>query len=512
MAEVNPDTLISATLTKSAISNLFAGTKLAAEIVGPTRYGLVVRSNNDSFILKTEAKLTNASSITIKISKKISDGLHKVHITAVDGQPLDKAVKGELANRPKAQVTPAVATTIARNHQITVGARLASFDGKPFGPSLTIELSIISRNEAPKSDRVSGNAITAHQPNLPSTGQRTLGIGLNPSEISSKDSSSQKRLGALIGAELNNQATPRSPLMEQSSTATLSKTMIMDPASSPKAISAVVSGRAANTGALLVTAENGHIYRVEPPIDLPVGTSLGLTLKANDALMTGGRSFSETAQLNKLIELLEKIEQPSLYVRGSEQADTVQKLPAADRHLAAKMLLLMSSQFRHWSDEGSPYIADQKDISAPKRYAIQNLLSEIGQAMSDTLADGWRGTTLPLGSDPTQAVIIYYRENHADLNSDREEIGEAQDPAQRAVFDVSFKNLGRCQIDVLCQKQKFDLLIRSEQELETTDQKTITDLFISTCEISGFQGDIAYRQGGFIDPEKRPTSHQTVLT
>jgi hypothetical protein len=107
--------------------------------------------------------------------------------------------------------------------------------------------------------------------------------------------------------------------------------------------------------------------------------------------------------------------------------------------------------------------------------------------------------------------MIHHRDHHPAYSEGGE--AEVDKPwAQRAVFDVDFSQIGRCQIDALCQDRRFDLLLRSERALAPAHRQQITDLFHSACEIAGLTGEIGYRQGEFVEPARRSTSMLTVST
>jgi hypothetical protein len=63
------------------------------------------------------------------------------------------------------------------------------------------------------------------------------------------------------------------------------------------------------------------------------------------------------------------------------------------------------------------------------------------------------------------------------------------------VFEVEFGALGRCQIDVLCQARRFDLLVRTEQPLPPALRREIRELYLAARDAAGLIGTARFRAG-----------------
>ncbi|MEM7045727.1 MAG: hypothetical protein AAF543_23190 [Pseudomonadota bacterium] len=116
------------------------------------------------------------------------------------------------------------------------------------------------------------------------------------------------------------------------------------------------------------------------------------------------------------------------------------------------------------------------------------------------MVDGWKTLLLPLESDPTQAVSLFYQDHEIDSDEQMDDAEVLKSKAKRAIFDVSFSQLGRCQIDTFCQERRFDLMIRSETALNSEDQRELTTLFHGALDIAGLTGEIGFSVGGFFEP------------
>jgi hypothetical protein len=266
----------------------------------------------------------------------------------------------------------------------------------------------------------------------------------------------------------------------------------------------------------LVLEAKGQLFRVEQPLDLPVGTTLQAVFSPGQASMAppihGSAPETRATLLNQLITILDAIDQAGRFETTSGDPEPTRQLPMPDRHLASRFLSLLHV------DDGTAKGAELSSSGRPSIPAvtlqdqIQGLLRDLRGVSTEPLADGWKSMTLPLGHDQAQAVMFYVR----DQVLDPEDHGASQeaepDEIQRAVFDVSFSQLGRCQIDVLCQDKRFDLLMRSDDVLSSRDQQTISALFRSACDIAGVTGEINFKVGDFFEPARVPAPSRDVMT
>lgn len=256
----------------------------------------------------------------------------------------------------------------------------------------------------------------------------------------------------------------------------------------------------------------GQLLRIEQTVDLPLGTALQAMLASGASAMARpldpGAEQDPAAPLTKLIALLDAIDRAGRQPAEPDGPGLARRLPLPDKHLASRFLWLMADVGDHQAEGPLPASAEQRGTTAAQREQIQALVRDLGSAASEPLAEGWKSLTLPLGLDQAQAVTFYVRDPV--LAADHEAAGEdsEQTEARRAVFDVAFSRLGRCQIDTLCQGRRFDLLMRSESALPEDDREAITSLFTSACEMSGMHGDIAFRIGSFFEAARAPMAAQ----
>ncbi|MGI9416671.1 MAG: hypothetical protein ACR2RA_02410 [Geminicoccaceae bacterium] len=260
----------------------------------------------------------------------------------------------------------------------------------------------------------------------------------------------------------------------------------------------------------------GQRYRIEQPIDLPTGTPLQV-IPASTMLAPGGGNQGDFQnaglQLARLVEILDDIDRAGRQAAEANQPNRVRQLPLPDRNLASKFLGLLSAGHGASSPAGRTHSSSgQAGLAMARRDQIETLVRELGAMASEPLEESWKSVTLPLGLDTAQAVSFFFRERDFDAEGGAAE-GEADhSETQRAVFDISFSRLGRCQIDALCQEGRFDLLIRSEHLLSEGDRQEIATLFASACEIAGVTGEIGFKVGGFFEPARSSAAGKDLRT
>ncbi|MGI9499772.1 MAG: hypothetical protein ACR2P3_07025 [Geminicoccaceae bacterium] len=299
------------------------------------------------------------------------------------------------------------------------------------------------------------------------------------------------RIGSGIGsAGPSNVSSQPSPTVEPSSTLDRDNLIVV-----------TVIGRT-STGKVVLKAAD-QLLRIEQPVDLPLGTMLQATLAVGASTLATAidpGAFSDSkAPLAKLIELLDNIDRAG---RRADELVQARQLPAPDKYLASRFLSLLASEGRQPAQGRLSSSSEQSGVTIAQRDQIKSLLHDLGGMASESLAEGWKSLTLPLGSDQAQAVCFYFREYSFDPDDEASDGDAERKETQRAVFDVSFSQLGRCQIDALCQERRFDLLIRSEERLLHEDQEAIAALFLSACEIAGLNGEIGFKVEDFFEPPR----------
>lgn len=531
MIPIFPDQLLGTVQTQHQPAKLIIGQQLLADIVGPTRHGVSVRIGQDTFLLKTSSKLAGAGTITLKVTQSPSETVHKVRIVAENENPLSKPVTADLVTRPATIPPQAPASTIVRQHQVEVTAQPLTSDGQPVGATKTIRLATQPFNQSAPIVAEGNLSIRQHnidrqappiqppqqqtllapaaqnQPQPPGfqRGEMLTPISDNPQhEMNVKET--VEPANSVPGGKSSGVEPPRSEPLRAAVAA------IDDGVE--RAVAAKVAARTP-AGQIILQAVD-QLMRIEQPIDLPIGTDLHITTVATPSASSGqidpAPALDQTTPLKKLIAALDDIDRVGRSADDAGGPNRSRHLPTPDRHLAAKFLNLVTMGPEQGLADNWLREPEQGTISLRQKEQIWTLAKDLGSTMTEPLADGWKGMAVPVGSDPAQAVYLYFREHQWAPDGQSSEADEDGMDAKRAVFDVSFSHLGHCQIDALCQPHRFDLLVRSERTLAYEDQQEITSLFNAACEISGMKGEIGFREGLFFEPAKKNSTTKIVTT
>ncbi len=434
--------------------NRAAGQPTSATVVAITRQGALIAAGGQRFLVQGAPPLPAGATLSLDLAgagRQAGSG----RLLAIAGQALEPPIAIRLQAAPPPTSTPTSAPGPAGSApRPAAGAPAGVPAGVPGGVPAGVPggVQVAARLLGPDG-RPAGSPITI----------RLTAIG--------QEATASSRSGTATGAIAGSQASGQT-------------------AAAGSRLTAEVDGPDPS-GRLLLRAA-GLTLRLETAVDVPAGARLQLFLPAGvsaqppeAASSTGGDPFE------RLIRAL--LQRPP-EAGGAGGADQL-RLPAADHALAARLLrwveTLSTPDAGAAVDHGDP----EPD---PASGALRSALSELGQHAREPQAGGWRVLVMPLGVEDPNALRLYLR----DVPPDRE---RAARPArgrrplgQRAIFEVELTQLGRCQLDALCQARRFDLAVRTEQPLETGLQSDIRGLFRAACALAGWAGEVEFRAAGLL--------------
>ncbi len=229
----------------------------------------------------------------------------------------------------------------------------------------------------------------------------------------------------------------------------------------------------------------GLTFRLETAVDVPAGARLQLVLPEGFASRSGAPASGEDA-FHQLLGAL--MQQPG----GDPAGPAGLRLPAADHALAGRLLRWIETLRASTGSPGSEPDADAGGTDLePAAGGLRSALSALGQHAREPQAGGWRVLVMPFGLEDPSALRLYLRDVPPD--SERGARRDRRSAAQRAIFEVELSQLGRCQLDVLCQVRRFDLAVRTDRPLETALQDDIRALHGAACAIAGVAGKAEFR-------------------
>jgi hypothetical protein len=112
---------------------------------------------------------------------------------------------------------------------------------------------------------------------------------------------------------------------------------------------------------------------------------------------------------------------------------------------------------------------------------------------ADERPDGWRVMAMPFNmGDKIEQLQLGWR--HGDRENDPD---KKDDQGTRFLLDLSFSHVGHTQLDGLVKSEdsKFDLIIRTENPLQSHNRDDIRGIFREALQISGYSGHIQFQDG-----------------
>ena len=173
------------------------------------------------------------------------------------------------------------------------------------------------------------------------------------------------------------------------------------------------------------------------------------------------------------------------------------RLPEPDATLASRLLRLVQLIAHRPRSADVPRPAGPAVTEArPGMAPVTEALAELGRVAGEPQSGGWRLLLLPLAFEGAPLLRLYVREDPRDRDgSGTDHDGERSGAIRRAIFEVEFGALGRCQIDVLCQARRFDLLVRTEQPLPPDLRREIREFYLAARDAAGLTGTARFPAG-----------------
>ncbi|MBX2829569.1 MAG: hypothetical protein KTR23_00085 [Rhodospirillales bacterium] len=196
-------------------------------------------------------------------------------------------------------------------------------------------------------------------------------------------------------------------------------------------------------------------------------------------------------------------------------------LPQAGPKLTATMMFFFTAMtgaggnVRGWlGDRAANSLSSLSDLDGGGLKRLEGDFAQLRAMASEDRPDGWRVMAMPFNmGDRIEQLQLGWR--HGDREDDPD---KNDDQGTRFLLDLSFSEVGHTQLDGLVKGEdsKFDLIIRTENPLQSHNRDDIRGIFREALQISGYKGHILFQDGsrfvniGLSGDDPGPHSHHGI--
>ncbi|MCC9624150.1 hypothetical protein LPB41_20915 [Thalassospira sp. MA62] len=304
-------------------------------------------------------------------------------------------------------------------------------------------------------------------------------------------------IGAIPGAQAAGGALPGSSLI-------LTGTVL--PPDSPEARNLPQGFTALRTGA--------GIVGIKLPVPAPAGATLSFSIDTASTgkaapsmpmteadLITRGQTAALSRDWGNLQSAIHALQQ---HDPGAAMS-LLNNLPSPGPKLTTTMMFFFAAMngpggnLRGWlGDRASNSLSALGDRDGGLLKKLEGDFGQLRNIAADDRPDGWRVMAMPfnMGEKIEQVQLAWRQGGHDDDD------GEDEDPGTRFLLDLSFSQVGHTQLDGLVKGEdnQFDLIIRTENQLQSQNRDDIRGIFREALQISGYKGHLLFQDGSrFVD-------------
>lgn len=448
--------------------------RLGARVIAIAGADAMIETAHGRVLLQGVSGLRPGATLLLELQHPDPALARTGRVVAIGEQRLDRAAPVRLQPVPPTQVAAAVRPAAA----LEVSVRPVGPDGRPITPAFIARLSVPPPepgSASPQSSPALAAGGAAGRANVPPAISGSVGhapptsTGIAPatSPMAAVLAAPTGPGPATAGSGLS---APLPAILEHLGSLT----------AQGQALEAVVLPRDALGRTLLRAA--GLTLQVDTSLDLPAGARLQLSLPSEPARFDA--ALLRAGPLDAVRTLAAWLREQAT-VAEPAQAGAL-RLAEPDATLASRLLRLVqliaprpaSADARQ---PANPAVTEGQTGAA----RVSAALAELGRMAGEPQNGGWRVLLLPLAFEGAPLLRLYVREDPCDEDGSGTEHDTDRSPARRAVFEVEFGALGRCQIDVLCQARRFDLLVRTEQPLSRDLRREIREVYLAARDARG---------------------------
>lgn len=254
---------------------------------------------------------------------------------------------------------------------------------------------------------------------------------------------------------------------------------------------------------------NAGIVGIKLPVPAPIGATLSFNVNPSGtagaspaAPMTEAQLIArgQTAALSHDWDSLQKAVGALQQHDPGAALSLLNNIPQAGPKLTATMMFFFaamtgpSGSLRGWlGDRAANSLSALADADGGGLKRLEGDFGQLRTMAAEERADGWRVMAMPFNmGDKIEQLQLGWR--HGDHENDPD---KPDDQGTRFLLDLSFSVVGHTQLDGLVKGEdsKFDLIVRTENPLQSHNRDDIRAIFRDALQICGYTGHIQFQDG-----------------
>jgi hypothetical protein len=251
------------------------------------------------------------------------------------------------------------------------------------------------------------------------------------------------------------------------------------------------------------------IVGIKLPTPAPTGATLsfnvdpsGSARPSSSAPMTEAQLIArgQTAALSHDWDSLHKAVSALQQYDPGAALSLLNNIPQAGPKLTTTMMFFFAAMtgpagnLRGWlGDRAANSLSSLTDLEGGGLKKLEGDFGQLRAMATEERPDGWRVMAMPFNmGDKIEQLQLSWR--HGDREDDPD---KKDDQGTRFLLDLSFSKVGHTQLDGLVKGEdsKFDLIIRTENPLQSHNRDDIRAIFREALQISGYTGHILFQDG-----------------
>ncbi|MBL4667070.1 MAG: hypothetical protein JKY04_06810 [Sneathiella sp.] len=169
------------------------------------------------------------------------------------------------------------------------------------------------------------------------------------------------------------------------------------------------------------------------------------------------------------------------------------RIPSPNSQLGANLLFFLTAlnggNINKWLGQDFQQSLErmgQRDLFR----SLSDEFTNLGRINSETGGQDWKTMVFPFYNEDTlRQLRMFYRQHKSGGGEGGEDEGET-----RFVIELDLSKTGPVQLDGLFKRHQFDLVFRSQRNIEESIKTKVSNIFRQNIEITGLKGTLTFRQ------------------